>query len=429
MPTTATHQPHVRLLAESHRAGSPIANDDLQRRPGGSPSFFTSAQWTADGTSVVVGSSDKTVHAFVLPDDLLDDGPADTRQLSPQGTVRLPEPTQTITPAPYFSLGDASTQTFLAGCRDHPIHLYHAFPDEGRSAPLYTYKLIRAETEAYITPSSLIWQYPGTHFLCGSTNRLDLFDVSGHASDGPITTIPTIPSRRYIAKGGGVGMKGTVSALAASGPDGDTTPLIAVGTWTRWVGLYDLYRTDKAVANWSIAQAVAEAPGKELGGQGIAQTAWSPDGRYLLINERHSSGLLVYDVRVTGQLLSILRGRKADTQQKLLCDVYQGGGGGFEVWAGSQDGTVHVWEGVGLHGDFETQPGWDWKAHESPVGSTGLHPSGSVAATCSGGWEHSRSHESEDDEAPTGRGDSSSTTVLDETSLKFWCIEGPQEDP
>lgn len=417
--------PQVRLVAECQRAAGLRANDDLHVGTGGSRSFFTSAQWTADGTSVIAGSSDQAVHAFVLPDDLLDEA-AETRQLISQGTVRLPEPTQTITPAPYFSLVEPPTQTFLAACRDHPIHLYQVFPDEGRSVPLATYKLIRKETEAYITPSSLIWQYPGTHFLCGSANRLDLFDVSGHASDGPVTTIPTIPSRRHISKGSGVGMKGTVSALSASNPDGNGTSLIAAGTWTRWVGLYDLYRTDKIVANWSIAQAAAEAPGKDIGGQGIAQTIWSPCGRYLLINERHSDGLLVYDVRVTGELLSILRGRKAGTQQRLHCDVYQGSGGGFEVWAGSQDGAVHVWEDVGLHGDLEAQPSWDWKAHESPVGSAGLHSSGSVAATCSGGWEHSRSYETED-EAPASRVDAPGSTVLDESSLKFWSIEAPQE--
>ena len=429
MPTTPTTPPppHVRLLADHQRAAGVSANEDLHvGPPGPPPSFFTSAQWTADGTSVVVASSDQTVHAFVLPDDLLadDDGAGETRSLTPQGTTKLPEPTQTVTPAPYFSLGDPSTQTFLAACRDHPIHMYQAFPDEGRAAPLCTYKLIRKETEAYITPSSLIWQYPGTHFLCGSANRLDLFDVSGHAADGPVTTIPTIPSRRHISKGSGIGMKGTVSALGASHPGGDGSSLIAAGTWTRWLGLYDLYRTDKTVANWSIAQVVAEAPGKDLGGQGIVQTIWSPCGRYLIVNERHSNGLLVYDVRVTGQLLSILRGRQADTQQRLHCDVFQGEGPGFEVWAGGQDGVVCVWEDVGLHGDLEARPSWDWRAHGSPVGSTALHSSGSVVATCSGGWEHSRSYDA-DDEAATRVG----TDVLEESSLKLWCVEAPQGNP
>lgn len=403
----------LRLLASHQRSLPECANDDLHS---GSPSFFNSARWTADGTAVVVGSSDQTVQSFVLPDDLLES--EEGRALSPpQGLVKLPEPTQVINPAPYFSLQDPSTQTFLTGCRDHPLQLYHAFPHDGKSVPLCTYKLIRKETEEYITPSSMIWQYPGTHFVCGSANRLDLFDVSGHSSDGPTVTVPTIPSRRHIMKGGGVGMKGTVSALDQCGEDS----LIAAGTWTRWVGLYDLGRTDKAVAHWSIAQAADE---QNLGGQGVAQTIWSPCGRYLVINERHASGLMVYDVRGTGQLLSTLQGRDASTQQRLHCDVYQGQDGGFEVWAGSKDGTVQVWEDVGLHGDLDAQPHWAWKGHESPVGNVGLHSSGSVIATVSGGWEHSKVYENEI-EVASRNGNAVST--LKESSLKLWAMNSSAE--
>lgn len=366
---------------------------------------------------MVVGSSDQTVQTFVLPDDLLES--EEGRELNPpQGLVKLPEPTQVVTPAPYFSLQDASAQTFLTGCRDHPIQLYHAFPHDGKSVPLCTYKLIRKETEEYITPSSMIWQSPGTHFVCGSVNRLDLFDASGHCHDGPTLTVPTIPSRRHIMKGGGVGMKGTVSALSQCGEDS----LTAAGTWTRWVSLYDLWRTDKTVANWSIAQAADE---QKLGGQGIAQTIWSPCGRYLVVNERHASGLMVYDIRGTGQLLSVLKGRNANTQQRLHCDVYQGQDSGFEVWAGSDDGAVQVWENVGLHGELDAQPYWSWKGHESPVGSVGLHNSGSVIATLSGGWEHSKVYENEA-EMDSRNGNAVSTRK--ESSLKLWTMNPSPED-
>ena len=416
-PPTITSAASVRLLASHHQRPLPERNDE--RHGGGSHSrpFFTSARWTADGTSVLVGASDQTVQTTVLPDDLLQrEG---ERELSaPQGVVNLPEPTQIITPAPYFTLQELATQTFLTGCRDHPLHLYHAFPHDGKSVPLCTYKLIRKETEEFITPSSMIWQYPGTHFICGSANRLDMFDVSGHASDGPILTMPTIPSKRHIMKGGGVGMKGTVSALDQCGAES----LIAAGTWTRWIGLYDLWRTDKTVANWSIAQAADE---QKLGGQGIAQAIWSPDGRYLVVNERHASGLMVYDVRGTSQLLSTLQGRKADTQQRLHCDVYQGQDGGFEVWAGSKDGSVQIWENVGLHGDLDARPSWGWKGHESPVGSVGLHSSGSVIATVSGGWEHP---ETSGDEDQLASHDRTAVSTLSESSLKLWAMNPSSED-
>ncbi|CAM1511687.1 Fc.00g092000.m01.CDS01 [Cosmosporella sp. VM-42] len=432
-PRTPPQQgsPAVHLLAERAAArpsheGNPL-NDDRQDTTTKSKAwdFYNSAQWTADGTTILVGSSEHTVSAFVLPTDLLES--VETRTLEPQATTKLPEPTQTIAGAPYFSLAEPTTQSFLAGCRDHPIQLYHIFPNDDHAVPLCSYRLIRKETEAYITPSSLLWQYPGTHFICGSTNRLDYFDMSRPGSEGPLLTIPTIPSKRHIAKGSGVGMKGTVSALAASPPDTNGGNIIAAGTWTRWVGLYDLHHTDKAVAQWSVSNKGGMNEAADIGGQGIVQVLWSPCGRYLVVNERQSEGLLVYDIRGTGQLLSVLKGRKAATQQKLNCDVFQGsvyGGSSFEVWAGSQDGTVTVWEDVGVH-EGAADPTWDWKAHESPIGSTIIHASGSVAATCSGGWGPPSIQDIDEEFGDSGKL-TSSQTVFQESSLKVWSITAPQ---
>ncbi|KAK5987976.1 Guanine nucleotide-binding negative regulator 1-like protein [Cladobotryum mycophilum] len=382
--------------------------------------YYTSAQWTTDGTSLITTSSDQTVSSFVLPADLLQPA-GEARTLQPQASIKLPEPTQVVAAAPYFSLAEPTSQLLLVGCRDHPLQVYHAFPKDARSAPLTSYKLIKKESEQYITPASLLWEYPGTHFVCGSANRLDYFDMSQHGSGGPLLTVPTIPSRRHILKGGGVGMKGTVAALAASPRDANGGSVLAAGTWTRWMGLYDLHRTDRVIAHWSISNAEAGFQ-VSLGGQGIVQTAWSPCGRYLVINERQAEGLLVYDIRGTGQLLSVLKGRRSNTQQRLHCDVFQGETG-FEVWAGSQDGSVAVWEGVGSQNDV-VEPSWTWKAHDSPIGSTIIHSSGSVVATCSGGWGH-----------PSGGDDSADKThdelcngrVFDESSIKVWSIEGSTE--
>ncbi|KAG9259135.1 WD repeat-containing protein 79 [Emericellopsis atlantica] len=386
-------------------------------------SFYTSAQWTADGTTVLTSSSDQVISAFALPDDLLS---GEQTTLQAQGQVTLPEPSQIIAPAPYFSLQEPTTQHFLAGCRDHPLQLYNCFPNDEACAPIRGYKLIKHETEAYITPSSVLWQYPGTHFVVGSTNRLDLFDITGHSSDGPVTTVATIPSKRHIRKGNGIGMKGTVSALSSSAA-GAEGGIIAAGTRTRWVGMYDLSRSEKTVANWSIAAAADEGG---VPGQGIVQTIWSHCGRYLLVNERNAPGLLVYDVRVTGQLLSILKGRRANTQQKLNVDVFPGGeDGGFEVWAGGDDGRVSVWEGVGLHGDFDAKETWGWRAHDAPMGSVALHSSGSVVATCSGGWEYATKND--EDAGDEGKGNilqTDGSTILDDSALRLWSIAASQAD-
>ncbi|KKY38011.1 putative wd repeat-containing protein [Diaporthe ampelina] len=184
-------------------------------------------------------------------------------------------------------------------------------------------------------------------------------------------------------------MRGTVSALSMQNDENCVpTGLLAAGTWTRWVGLYDFARGGERVATWSVAEAAAsfsvqDSPpgspqqhcvpkqrstsrGKKqpiagIGGAGINQTAWSPDGRYLLVNERQSTGVLVYDVRVTNKVLGFLAARDALTHQRLDLTVYpdSDGVGGFEVWAGTRDGTVKVWQGVGSE-EGCIWPSWDF---------------------------------------------------------------------
>lgn len=381
--------------------------------------LYTSAQWTYDGTTVLVTSSDRYVSSFALPDDLLayDVATDGVRQLTPTSTTKLPEPTQVLAPQPFASYG--GTDLYLVGCRDHPIQLYpvHATP---HSAPSANFKLIKSETEEYITPSSIIWPSPGTHFVCGSANRLDFFDLTRNGSDGPVSTMATIPSKRHISKGSGVGMRGTVAALSSTQPGVHGAGVIAAGTWTRWIGLYDMHRTDRAIANWCIAAPDKAHFGVNFGGQGIVQTLWSPCGRYLVVNERHSNGLLVYDIRGTSTLLGVLGGRATNSQQKMTCDVFGGGDGEntkFEVWAGSQDGSVLVWDNVGAAAGI-TDASQRWNAHDAPIGSTAMHPSGAVAATCAGGWCHADS-----DATNAGPGQSYETKVMGESSLKVWSID------
>ncbi|KPM40025.1 hypothetical protein AK830_g6545 [Neonectria ditissima] len=424
-PNQSQNAPTIHLIAENaiHRP----SQDGAKTATSSSPrEFYTSAQWTADGTSLVVSSSRNTISTFVLPNDLLDPS-LQPRSIQRHSTIVLPEATQTIIPAPFFSLAEPASQTVLIGSRDHPIQLSNLFPHHGSLAtPLATYKLIRHETEEYITPSSMLWEHPGTHFICGSVNRLDYFDMSRHGSDGPLLTIPTIPSKRHIAKGSGVGMKGTVSALSASPMDANVGSIIAAGTWTRWLGLYDLHRTDKIVANWAVSNADEMDGAAEIGGQGIVQVCWSPCGRYLVVNERQSTGLLVYDIRGSGKLLSVLTGRDATTQQKLTCNVFKGSqyadSSFFEVWAGTRGGSVVVWEDVGSSVGT-VDPSWDWEAHQSPVGSTAVHSSGSVAATCSGGWG-APSLQVIDKDFGTKRSQPGSQNVFDESGLRIWSIGG-----
>ncbi|KAI6357908.1 hypothetical protein MCOR25_007518 [Pyricularia grisea] len=483
-------QPRLEVVASANTipliqrpSGLDCTSECLRTQP-----FYKSVEWSADGTTVIASSSANQICTYVLPSDLLE--PRDNPfELRPQNVLNLPEPTRAIAPCPYFSLGYHTTQTVLVGCKDHPLQLYSLLPEEAQATeestspraedvpcrtappadnprpsshssasssssissstssqtsqkspqpphqrPLASYKFIKRETEGYISPSSLIWPLaPGTHFIAGATNTIAYFDASRNA-EGPVLTIPTIPSARHIAKGSGVGMKGTVAALAVQ-PTSDTNGgLLAAGTWTSWVGIYDLGRAGECVATWPLAGPKRVEKGSEGGGGGdgggggVVQAAWSPCGRYLVLNERRSTGLAVYDVRVTGRLLARLAGRGGEhVNQRLSCDVFPSSEaeGLFEVWAGTPDGRVLVWDRAG--GDEGVvEPTWDWQAHGagSAVGATALHPGGSVLATCAGSYsvQDESESDSESDSEPNGKKLPKLRTSED-TSLKIWSIK------
>lgn len=338
--------------------------------------YFKNTQWSADGTSLLTSSADNAIRTFILPPNLLD-ASRKPITLVPYTAHTYPSSINCVSPYPVFTLSDTSTTLYLSTPNALPIRLTNALSSS--PVPISTYPLMSLTTEQYYTPSSLLWS-SSAHFLAGTDCLVALFDVSRNG-DGPISRMPTIPSKRHKMKGGGVGMRGVVSALSMQPSlENADAGMLAAGTWTRWVGLYDMAGMGGTVATWSIAEASDVHAG--VGGSGITQTLWSACGRYLFVVERKSRGVLIFDVRVTGKLVAWLEGREADTNQRLGVDVF-GAETGSEIWAGGTDGIVKVWEGAGMTEDA-VQKSWEWKAHDGPVTSVAVHASGSVAATCSG---------------------------------------------
>lgn len=269
------------------------------------------------------------------PPDLLEERDKPL-QLEPYSTIPSTEPVYATAIYPFYSLQDPSTTLIVSSVRDHPIRLSSALVPQ----TLGTYSLVNPTTEAFITPHSIL--YPsslgGTHFITGSDSLVCIFDVSRTGKDGPVSRLPTIPSKRKQIVGGGVGMKGIVSALAMN-PAGDG--ILAAGTFTRHVALYGSRGSGELIGTFSIAKTEAD---RHIRGSGITQLLWSPCGRYLYIAERKSQGMLVYDIRVTGQLLGWLEGREAFTNQRMKADVVATGEEeSHEIWAGGTDGVVRVW--------------------------------------------------------------------------------------
>ena len=259
------------------------------------------------------------------PPDLLEkrETPLD---LQPYSTLSSKEPVYATAIYPFFNLQDPSTTLILSSVRDHPIRLSSALSPQN----LGTYSLINPSTEAFIAPHSIL--YPshlgGSQFITGSDSLICIFDVSRTGNEGPVSRLPTIPSKRKQIVGGGVGMKGIVSALAMNpAQDG----ILAAGTFTRNIALYAARGSGELIGTFSIAKTEAES---HIGGTGITQLLWSPCGRYLYVVERKSRGMLVYDIRVTGQLLGWLEGREAMSNQRMKTDVIAVSVGRWNRWGG-----------------------------------------------------------------------------------------------
>jgi telomerase Cajal body protein 1 len=219
-------------------------------------------------------------------------------------------------------------------------------------------------------------------------------------------------------------MRGIVSCLSLQPHQSSSnSSLLAAGTWTRWVGLYDAGGLGGTVATWSIASA-ADSNAK-ISGAGVSQTLWSPCGRYLFVVERKSRGVLIYDIRVTGRLVGWLKGRGAETNQRLTVDVFgkaEGDSEGTnetEIWAGGVDGVVKVWKWKGIgdesHDEVGLAPEKEWQAHDSTVSSVAVHPSGMVVATSSG---QRQEHDDFEEESNSGNDDASEISETSSHSIK-----------
>ncbi|RKF83863.1 Telomerase Cajal body protein 1 [Golovinomyces cichoracearum] len=427
-------------IAESKKREDRLFDDScsqLTREKDQGSNYYKSAQWSTtisycllvclqkkeltktdrspDGTSILTSSADNVVRTFIVPPTLLSD--TGITELTPYTRHFNPAPISCVDVHPLFELSSPSTTYYISAPSGFPIRLLNALSPT--PVLMSTYSLTSETTEAYLTPASII--FPSSSQLFSGTDCLiALFDLSRNGS-GPILRLPTVPSKRHRMKGGGVGMRGIVSALAAQSDQNGT---LAAGTWTRWVGLYDSGGLGGTVATWSVAEAADKIAG--IGGNGVSQVIWSECGRYLCVVERMSGGLLVFDVRVTGKLVAWLEGREARTNQRLGVNLFQAESG-IEIWAGGTDGVVRVWESVEKRsGAIESS--WNWLAHQDPVTSTTVHSSGTVVATSSGQRRYPAVNRVSEDFSDTSDSSSDITSfsacssVISDNSLKIWSL-------
>jgi WD40 repeat protein len=253
------------------------------------------------------------------------------------------------------------------------------------SAVSASYKIIDHLTEAVIAPHSLAFTSDGTHFLAGSKNQISLFDLN--YTDEPVHKQRTIPSARNNLKGGGVGFKGTVSALGMA----CSSNMFAAGTWEGHVGLYRAVEgAIEAITHFPLPRKYRwfsreDAHTQALRGSGVTQLKFSPCEKYLYIAERKSDAIAVYDVRNMSIGLGHCAGRKALTNQKFGFDIYPTGSG-HEIWAGGIDGAVRVWKDPHCQ-EGAIEPDYCLSLDQGPVVSTIIHPCGNLTITATGSIE------------------------------------------
>ncbi|OAP64966.1 hypothetical protein AYL99_00938 [Fonsecaea erecta] len=337
-----------------------------------SRSYYKSVQWSADGTCLIANRSSNAIDTFVVPVDLLEEAP-EPRTLSPYCSIHSAESVKAVVGYPFFNLQDPATTLILSSMRDHPIRLNSALTGQQGAS----YPLVNPMTEEFISPHSLLFSSQGDRIVAGSESLISVFDVARPGQE-PISSIPTGPRwRKVVEYNGAVNMRGIVSALSVE----PSTGLLAAGTYSRYVGLYDSLGQGDCVGVFSVKGTGADL---QIGGGGITQVLWSPCGRYLYIVERKSNGAMLYDIRKTGQLLAWLEGRAAMTNQRLGIDLVRTGDEvAHEIWAGGLDGLVRMWKDP-QRKEGPISPTFEFKGHDDAVSSAVVHHGGGVLATSSG---------------------------------------------
>ncbi|KIW06913.1 uncharacterized protein PV09_02582 [Verruconis gallopava] len=328
-------------------------------------------QWSADGTCIVHVNANNSIETMVLPEDLLDN---ETRHdLKPYSIYNSADPIYATALYSHFVLSDPRTTLVLCATRDTPIQLRNAL-DYNRGV-YATYSWCDPNTEAVITPRSLVFTADATHFVAGGQAQFAVYDVNFPSSKA-ISVRKTSRSRYATKAFGDPRLNATAPSSHIAAVDISSEDILALGTNTRHVALYANHGLGDLITSFRLP---SPRLGTACGGKGITQIRWSADGTYLFIAERQSDTIELFDVRQSGKQLSWLSGRRADVNFQLSFDVVPTLHG-LEIWGGGVDGRLRMWSNP------EQQEGnvkftQEWHVHDDPVCSTLVHASGTVVAT------------------------------------------------
>ncbi|KAF2145437.1 uncharacterized protein K452DRAFT_264458 [Aplosporella prunicola CBS 121167] len=349
------------------------------------------AAFSRDGACLVTNSADKRLRVFSLSHDDLAEG--NPHALEPQTTIDSPEQINAYALWPQWESSAGNTTYLLHSVLHQPMRLVNAVD----GSVLARYPLYDAYQEEYRNVMSLAFLNNGAQFIAGARHRLALFDITRY-NDAPIVEHVTAPPRRPRGMYKDARhIRGEFLALAVS-PFSD---LYAAGTETRKIALYDPAGRGECAALFSLQ---TSSPGT-----GVTSLAWSPCGRYLYAAERNSDAITVYDIRVAGCRLAVLRGRRAFTNQRLGFSVlpHDEAGQDHSIIAGGADGVVRVWNNP-TSGEGVLDPSAEWRAHDGAVASTLVNPVAPSYIATSTGERHFPSYDSDSNSSDPDSGSSDS---------------------
>jgi telomerase Cajal body protein 1 len=211
---------------------------------------------------------------------------------------------------PFMSKQDPTLCCFVTAIKNRPVQLY----DSNTLRLRYSYKT-KDNADEVRAPLTVRFNLDGSKIYCGFKSELQIFGIEGEL-DRHIFTSPFQKSKD--------GLKGLISTIDFNP---DCSGIYALGSFGGQIGLYDERNNEEFC--------LFRDPDGRLGTfQGITQTQFSPDGRYLLSCSRNSDNLAVWDIRNTGDILHRLC-RPGLTPQRIYFDC-----DGENVYSGGTDGIV-----------------------------------------------------------------------------------------
>lgn len=290
---------------------------------------------------------------------------------------------------------------YLVAAVDHPIQLLSGWKtgvsDEGERRDEIKPQIERSWSLEHGTQDAYLHAYAidvaylpdqDPYLIVGADKTIAIFDYS--RLNGPVHRRNLGSSfEKSLSPEGPTFLSGSISALSCN----HQLSLVAAGSHTRGVAIFDNYGTGRNVLSFSLK-------GSDTVGGGVSHLKWSLlRPWYLYVVERDSDCALLYDVR-TGvsegvQPLSVMTGRNAYGQLKLgaaLClsenhDMSSSFDDYTEtIICGGSDGSIRGWENAWESNADDTSllPSWSRKIDTRGITEILVHPEGGLI-TCAAG--------------------------------------------